>query len=105
MRPAARMDTDGRAQVYIGGVRAFRAHIRPPLEKFGLPVLERPLQHFVATEVDIVGDLVRVGNVHRLRLLYSVPVELCPTAGAEYREGACFTHGVGPDENPVLPRR
>src|SRR5712692_7528801 len=53
MRPTARMDADGGSQVHVGGVRALRAHVRPPLEELGLPVLESTLQHFVAAEVDI----------------------------------------------------
>src|ERR1700681_1123748 len=99
------MDADGRAQLYIGGVRALRAHVRPPLEKLRLPVLERPLQHSVAAEIDIVGNLVGVGNVHQWRLLNAIAVELGSAAGAEYLESTGFTHGVGADENPVLPRR
>src|SRR5712672_4658572 len=41
MRPTARMNTNGGSEVHVGGVRALRAHLHPPLEKLRLPVLER----------------------------------------------------------------
>ena len=105
MRPAARMDTDGSAQVHVGRLRTLRAHVRPPLEKLGLPVLERALQHFVAAEIDVVGNLVRVGNGHIEVFLDTIPVEFRFAASAEHFQSACFADGVGPDKNPVLPCR
>src|SRR5258708_39001795 len=37
--------------------------------------------------------------------LDAIPVEFRLAAGAEYLQGARVAHGVGPDENPVLPGR
>ena len=55
--PAAGVDADGRAQVHglVGEVAG--AHVVPPLEVVGQPLLERASQLGVVREADVVGDL------------------------------------------------
>src|SRR5450830_746457 len=60
LRPALRIDADGRAQVHIKAMAAVRAHVVPPVQVVGLPLLERPLQGAVFGQVDVVGDLFAV---------------------------------------------
>src|SRR6266702_1142859 len=51
LRPPRLINTRGRSQVHVVLVRPFRSHFRPPLQELRLPVLERPLQGFVAGQV------------------------------------------------------
>src|SRR5690606_35106268 len=60
MRPAARVHADGGAQVDVEIDRTFRAHVAPPTEEVGLPLLERALQGAVVAEVDVVRNLLAV---------------------------------------------
>src|SRR5882757_28401 len=64
LRPPLRIDADGRAQVDIEIERPLGAHVFPPVDELGLPVLECPLQGLVARQVDIVGNLVVVIDAH-----------------------------------------
>src|SRR5262249_21313054 len=58
MRPPFGIDADRRPDVHLVIVlEALRAHVLPPLDVFGLPVLERTLEPLVAGEVDVIGDL------------------------------------------------
>jgi hypothetical protein len=60
LRPALRVHADGGAQVDVEVLRAVRAHVVPPLQVVGLPLLQRALQRAVFAQVDVVGDLVAV---------------------------------------------
>ena len=60
MRPATGLHADRGAQVDVGGRRAVRPHVAPPIEKRRLPVLERALQRTIAAEIDVVGNLLAV---------------------------------------------
>src|SRR6202167_298849 len=103
MRPAARMHADRGPQIHGGSVLAPGAHTRPPLEELGLPVLERSLQQLVARQIDIVRNLVGVGNTHESFFLDAIAIEFRLAAGAEYGERTRFADRVGTIENPVLP--
>ncbi len=63
LRPALRIDADRGAQVDVEVARAVGAHVVPPAQEVGLPLLERALQRAVAAEVDVVGDLFAVVDV------------------------------------------
>src|SRR5262249_8823788 len=55
--PTFRVDADGRPHVDLVIVlKALRPHLPPPLDVLRLPVLERPLQTFVARQVDVIRD-------------------------------------------------
>jgi hypothetical protein len=54
--PALGIDRDRGAQVHVGSLKVGRAHVLPPSEERGLPLLERALQRAVRPEVDVVGD-------------------------------------------------
>ena len=64
MRPAFVIDADRGSQIDVVIARAMRAHIVPPVEERGLPMLERALQHAVLAEADVVRDLFAVVDVH-----------------------------------------
>ena len=58
VRPAGRIDADGRPHVDLVIVlEPLRPHVLPPLDVLRLPVLERALQALVAGEADVVGNL------------------------------------------------
>ncbi len=69
VRPALGLDADRGAQVDVRRGRALGAHVAPPVEELGLPVLERALQRPVAREVDVVRDLFAVVDAHRAFLV------------------------------------
>ena len=62
MRPALRVHADRGAQVHVEVGRAVGADLVPPIDEVGLPLLEGALQRAVIAEVDIVRDLVGVGD-------------------------------------------
>ena len=62
LRPALRVDADGGSQIDIEVLRSVWAHVAPPLQKIGLPLLKRPLQRAVLAQVDVVRNLVGVVN-------------------------------------------
>src|SRR5579871_4691292 len=64
MCPAARLDAHCRPQIHIEPVRALRPHVSPPIEKLRLPMLEGALQHLIACQVHVVGDLLLVIDRH-----------------------------------------
>ena len=64
VRPALRLHADRRAQVDIGAGRSLRPHVAPPVEKSGLPLLERALERLVACEIHVVGDFLAVVDAH-----------------------------------------
>jgi hypothetical protein len=64
MGPAGRVDADRGAQVDVEVLRAVGAHVLPPVDELGLPVLQRALQGLVVVEVDVVGDLLAVIDAH-----------------------------------------
>src|SRR5450631_755773 len=65
LRPALRIHTDRRSQVHVEVQLPLGAHVLPPIDELRLPMLERPLQRLVARQIDIVGDLVVVSDVHK----------------------------------------
>ncbi len=65
IRPAVGQGAHCRAQVDVEVLRALGAHVLPPAQVVGLPVFECPLQGAVFGQVDVVGDLVGVVDVHR----------------------------------------
>src|SRR5262245_8839926 len=65
MRPAARIDAHRGSKINIVVARTIRSHVGPPLQKLGLPMLERSLQRFVAREIDVVRNAVAVIDAHR----------------------------------------
>ncbi len=120
MRPALRLDADRGAQVDVGGARVLGAHVAPPVQEFGLPVLERALQRLVARKLHVVRNLFVVVDAHQLRghrlrcgerrdagprRLHAFPVEFRLVAAAEHLERTGLAHGIRADEDPVLPRR
>src|SRR3981081_1293443 len=64
LRPPPRITTRALSQVHVVLPRAFRPHFGPPLQELRLPVLERPLQSFVARQVYVVGNLLIVVDIH-----------------------------------------
>ncbi len=60
LRPALRIHAGRGAQVHVVPMRAFRAHVAPPVEKIRLPAFERALQGAVLSQVDVVRDLFAV---------------------------------------------
>src|SRR2546428_8815856 len=57
VRPAARVDRHGGAQIDRVLLEALRAHLAPPGEEVRLPLLERALQALVGGQVHVVRDL------------------------------------------------
>jgi hypothetical protein len=55
--PAVRVHADGGAQVDVLGLEVRGAHLHPPLEVVGLPLLQRALQPLVVVEIDVVRNL------------------------------------------------
>src|SRR5207249_3104 len=67
VRPAARIDRHGGAQVDRVLLEALRAHLAPPGEEVRLPLLERALQALVGGQVYVVRDfLVQLHAAHGL---------------------------------------
>jgi hypothetical protein len=60
LRPALRVHADGGAQVDVEVLAAVGAHVVPPAQVVGLPLLQRALQRAVLAQVDVVGDLLAV---------------------------------------------
>jgi hypothetical protein len=56
VRPARLVDADRRAQEDVVLLEALRAHVPPPLDEVGLPLLQGPLELLVRREVDVVRD-------------------------------------------------
>ena len=55
-------------QVDVRGLESGRTHLVPPLEKFGLPILQRALKPAVSRQTDVVGySFVVVDRHHTLR--------------------------------------
>ena len=54
--PARRIHTHSGAQVNVFGLEVRRSHLVPPVQKSGLPMLQRPLELAVFTEAHVVGD-------------------------------------------------
>src|ERR1700730_6705114 len=52
--PALRFDTDRRAQPHVGGLEAVGAHLAPPIQIVGQPLLQRPLQFLVFRKIYVV---------------------------------------------------
>ncbi len=74
LRPAARVDRIRRAQVHQRLLEALRPHVVPPVDVAGMPPLER-LQHLaIGAEIDVVGDLGRVVDVHDIHIHGRLPV-------------------------------
>ena len=67
MGPALRVHADGRAQPHVGGLEATRAHVHPPLDVVGLPLLQRAQQALVLIQVHVVGDLCGEVDVRHVR--------------------------------------
>ena len=81
--PAARIDRIGGAQIDQRLLKAFRPHVAPPVHVAGMPALQR-LQHLaIFAEIDVVGDLGGVVDVHEVHgvLLASLSVMPGPCAG------------------------
>src|SRR5207249_5658426 len=66
VRPAARIDRHGGAQVDRVLLEALRAHLAPPGEEVRLPLLERALQALVGGQVHVVRDLLAQLHAHGL---------------------------------------
>ncbi len=66
--PAVSLDADGSAQIHVVRLAAVRPHVTPPVDEAGLPLLECALQRLVASEVDVVGNLL-AADVHTLSQL------------------------------------
>src|SRR5436190_1325400 len=67
VRPAARIDRHGGAQIDRVLLEALRAHLAPPGEEVRLPLLERALQALVGGQVYVVRDfLVQLHAAHGL---------------------------------------
>ena len=60
LRPPLRVDAHGCAQINVHIGRAFRAHIVPPVDEVGLPLLQCALQGAVTREVDVIRDFFAV---------------------------------------------
>ena len=60
LRPALRVHADGGAQIHLVVGRAFGAHVVPPIDEVGLPLLEGALQSAVTAEVHVVGNFFAV---------------------------------------------
>ena len=54
--PPLGIDADGRAQIHVVLLEAFRTDVAPPGKEIGLPLLQRPLQAPVAAQVDVVRN-------------------------------------------------
>ena len=107
VRPALRVDARRGAQVDLVVGRALGADVVPPVDEVRLPLLERALQRAVVGEVDVVGDLLRCSRWPWCSCSFRqtrVEVEAGLLAGAVDLERALVADGVGPLEDPVLPR-
>ena len=71
LRPAIGLDADRRAQINLVRVALVRAHVVPPAQISGLPVLQGPLKDTVPAQIDVIWNLVGVIN-HRV-LLRPIP--------------------------------
>src|SRR6185436_9216496 len=101
MWPAFRIDADGRPHVHLVMVlESLRAHVAPPLQVLGLPVLERALEPLVAREVDVIGYAIGGNHEPASR---PVPVELRPTLSTVCTERAVLADRVRTLKDPVLP--
>ena len=58
--PALRVHAHGGTQVHVHVGGAFRAHVIPPVDEVGLPLLQGALQGAVFRQVDVVGDFFAV---------------------------------------------
>src|ERR1700731_1714286 len=56
LRPALSVGRDRGAQIYVATLKTLRAHLAPPIEKAGLPGLERSLQPAIIGETHVVGN-------------------------------------------------
>src|SRR4029077_19062409 len=63
-RPALRVGGSRRAQIYVALLKTLRAHLAPPIEKAGLPGLERSLQPAIVGETHVVGNSLGIINRH-----------------------------------------
>ena len=73
-RPALRIDAHGRAQIDQRLLESLRAHVLPPVDVAGVPLLQRVLHPGVAAEIDVVRDkpvIVDVDDVHGAASLFS----------------------------------
>ena len=71
VRPALRVDADGRAEVDVLGLEPVGAHLLPPVEIARLPFLERAEQAAVLGEADIVRDALGIVDARHHTLLGS----------------------------------
>ena len=78
--PPLRIDADRSAQIDILVGKPVGTHFAPPVEEFGLPMLERALQRAIVRKVDVVGDTLGIVDGHGLN---PFPIEFRFTAGAE----------------------
>ena len=99
-RPALGVDRGRGAQIDIGRLEVRRAHLLPPIQKLRLPVLQRALQRAIRAEIDVVRNALLIVDAITL-----FPIESRLGPGAEQLERAVFAHGIGANENPVLPGR
>ena len=87
VRPAGRIDRDGRAQVDLVLLEARGPHLAPPVDEVRLPRLERALQTLVRGEVDVVRDL--VVEAHGALQSFGVSVSVS-SGGNRTRGGSAF---------------
>jgi hypothetical protein len=76
-RPALGIDAHRRAQIDVRSLETFGAHSHPPVDKPGVPLLQRPQHALVLGETDIVGNLGRVVDVDRFEHVASFSCFLC----------------------------
>src|SRR5262249_54322548 len=70
MRPPFRVDADGRTNIdAVVVLEPLRPHVVPPLDVFGLPVLERAQEPLVARQVHVVRDALSGNHRRSLNLV------------------------------------
>ena len=67
-RPSLGVDRGRGAQVHIGDLKIFRAEFLPPVQEFGLPVLQRALQCTVRSQINVVRNAVLIIHRHEVLL-------------------------------------
>src|SRR5436190_10369251 len=73
IRPTTRLDADRCAQIDLFGLKTFRTHLMPPINKVGQPMLQRALQLLILIEVYVVRNASEVHNLFLSHYYRSYP--------------------------------
>ena len=104
--PALWVHADSGTQIHIHVGGALGAHVVPPIDEVGLPLLQRTLQGAVFAQVDVVRNffaVVNTGHECLLVKLNAVEIECGFFAFAIDLQGTLVAYRVRAVEDPVLP--